>query len=208
MDYSSSVDPTAILMVAGLWSVVGLAFYLWYLWALSRLFPLLGLPSWAGWVPLWNQWQLVQRGGLPGWLVLLFLIPGVGIVALVVTIIAINRLNAEHGKGPGFTVLGVFIPPLWAMLLAAHIRDARFAGGSGATGYGVAGGSRDAFGAVPPAPRPANDGWQGVPAVPQPGTPAPQPMPPAPQPPFHPGGQPPFPSPLHTCRRRRHADGT
>jgi hypothetical protein len=65
-----------VLLALGVWSLVGIAFYVWYLWSLSRLFPRIGLPSSHGWIPVWNQWQLVQRGGLPGWLVLFGLVPG------------------------------------------------------------------------------------------------------------------------------------
>lgn len=184
MDNSPNVDLAPIWAIFGVWSLVGLAYYVWYLWSLSRLFPKLGLPSWAGWVPLWNQWQLIQRGGLPGWTVVLGLVPGLGIVVLVMTIIAINRLNAEHGKGPGFTVLGAFIPPLWAMLLAAHIDDYGYSGrdyGSveqgGSPQYQRGGayqpGAReyqqstgDGWAAVAP-PGPAAPGVPGAPAQPQ-----------------------------------------
>ncbi len=167
MDNSPNVDPTAILAIAGIWSLVAIAYYVWYLWSLSRLFPYLGLPSWAGWVPLWNQWQLIQRGGLPGWLVLLGLIPGLGIVVLIVTIIAISRINAEHGRGAGFTVLGIFILPLWAMLLANHIRDAGYADrGHGAAYAGV--GQQQGYQAEPQGyQQPGGDGWQSVPPAPQ-----------------------------------------
>lgn len=124
---SSGADLTPIFVIAGIWSVVGIAFYVWYLWSLSRLFPLLGIKGAWGWIPVWNQWQLIQRGGLPGWMVLLALVPGVGgLIVLVVTIIAMQRINTEFGKGAGMTVLGVVLPPLWAMLLTSHITDGRY----------------------------------------------------------------------------------
>ena len=155
----------SVLVVAGIWSVVFIGYYVWYLWSLSRLFPKIGLPSWAGWVPVWNQWQLVQRGGLPGWLVLLGLIPFLGVVVLVVLIIAINRINSEHGKGPGFTVLGVVLPPLWAMLLANHIRDSAYAGPSAGAARPVASGI-PGFGPAPTYPEQNGADWQGLPPVP------------------------------------------
>ncbi|WP_336652242.1 MULTISPECIES: DUF5684 domain-containing protein [unclassified Leucobacter] len=114
---------SAALLALGVWSLVAIGFYVWYLWSLSRLFPCIGLPSSHGWIPVWNQWQLVQRGGLPGWLVLLGVVPGLGIVVWVVSVIAIHRLNTEHGKGGGFTVLGALLPPVWAMLLARSIEE-------------------------------------------------------------------------------------
>ncbi|UOQ59901.1 DUF5684 domain-containing protein [Leucobacter rhizosphaerae] len=157
-----NLSGSSILAVAGIWSIVFIGYYVWYLWSLSRLFPKIGLPSWAGWVPLWNQWQLIQRGGLPGWLVLLGLIPFLGIVVLVVMIIAINRINSEHGKGAGFTVLGIVLPPLWAMLLANHIGDAAYASPGARPAQPVASGI-PGFG--PPADQ-HGGGWQGLPPVP------------------------------------------
>ena len=173
-----NLSGSSILVVSGIWSIVFIGYYVWYLWSLSRLFPKIGLPSWAGWVPVWNQWQLVQRGGLPGWLVLLGLIPFLGVVVLVVLIIAINRINSEHGKGPGFTVLGVVLPPLWAMLLANHIRDSAYAAPSAGAAQPVSSGI-PGFGPAPTYPEQNGADWQGLPPVPaqayqQPQQPQPQ----------------------------------
>ncbi|MBL3687847.1 FHA domain-containing protein [Leucobacter zeae] len=129
-DVSGSGAVGAMMAVIGVWSLVGLAVYVWYLWTLSRLFPLLGLPGNWGWIPVWNQWQLLQRGGMPGWMVLLGFVPGLAIVVLVVSIIAIHRINGEFGKSAGFTVLGAVLPPVWAMLLKNHIDDAQYSGGA------------------------------------------------------------------------------
>ncbi|QYM77035.1 DUF5684 domain-containing protein [Leucobacter luti] len=120
--------------VLGVWGLVALVFYVWYLWALSKLFPYLGLPAAHGWIPIWNEWQLIRRAGLPGWTVLLALVPGLGIVTLVFRIMAIHRLNTEFGKTASYTILGVFLPPIWAMLLASHISDGAYAGASVYTG--------------------------------------------------------------------------
>lgn len=124
MGGTTSADLAPLLAVLGLWTVVGLAIYVWYLWSLSQLFPKLGMPSWEGWVPVWNQWRLVERAGLPGWTVLFGLVPGLSVIAVIFIVMAVHRLNVEHGKDAGFTVLGFFIPPLWAMLLARHIAHA------------------------------------------------------------------------------------
>lgn len=156
----------SVLIVAGIWSIVFIGYFVWYLWSLSRLFPKIGLPSWAGWVPVWNQWQLVQRGGLPGWLVLLGLIPFLGVVVLVVLIIAINRINSEHGKGAGFTVLGVVLPPLWAMLLANHIRDTAYAGPGAGSARPLTPSGIPGFGAQPTHGDQGGVDWQGLPPVP------------------------------------------
>ena len=100
--------------------VVSLGLLVWYLWAMARLFPRIGLKSTDGWIPIWNQWKLLERAGLPGWVVLLSFV-GLSIVPAIMLIMAMHRIGKEHGAGVGYTVLGVFIAPLWATLLANHI---------------------------------------------------------------------------------------
>ncbi|GAA2177438.1 hypothetical protein GCM10009847_03300 [Leucobacter tardus] len=104
-----------------IWSLVGIALLVWYLWALARLFPRIGLPASAGWIPIWNQWRLIDRAGLPGWLAVLLVVPVLAIVPYVCSIIAMHRVNRAAGVGAEYTVLGAFLPPLWATLLAAEL---------------------------------------------------------------------------------------
>lgn len=117
-------DLIAMIGVSGL---IALGLYIWYLAALSRLFPKLDLPSSHGWIPVWNDWRLLQRADLPGWLVLAFLVPGLAIVGYIVRLIAYHRLTTEARGSVGYTVAGAFIPALWATLLNGHM--ARSGGG-------------------------------------------------------------------------------
>ena len=121
--YDGSTDAAiaGALAAVAIWAVLGIGFLVWYLWAMARLFPRIGLKSSDGWIPIWNQWKLLERAGLPGWIVLLVIVPGLGIVPAIFLIIAMHRINTEYGAGVGYTVLGVFLAPLWAMLLAKHI---------------------------------------------------------------------------------------
>ena len=128
------------------WAIIGIGFLVWYLWAMARLFPRIGLESWEGWIPVWNQWRLLDRAGLPGWLVL-FSFVGLGIVPWIVSIIAMHRVNTEAGVSAGYTVLGVFIPPLWATLLANAIGTERVVTPGYASGAGSGSGSGPGYGA-------------------------------------------------------------
>ncbi|GAA1594586.1 DUF5684 domain-containing protein [Leucobacter chromiireducens] len=169
----SSGGFTVLVAMLSIWGLVALVLYVWYLWALSKLFPYLGLPSRDGWIPVWNQWQLLKRGGLPGWLVLLGFVPGLILVVIVVSIIAIHRLNREFGKDAWYTVLGAFLPPIWAMLLASHIGDGMYAGArvyQGETAFPPLSPSRRAAAVAagggagsPAASEPA--AWRGLPPV-------------------------------------------
>lgn len=128
-----------VFVVSG---VVSLLYLLWYLWAMARLFPHLRLPAGAGWIPLVNEWRLISRAGLPGWITLLYLIPGLFIVPVVLRTIAQHRIGREVGAGGGHTVVGLFIPPLWAMLIANRFRrqTARAGNVTGMAGAAAAGG--------------------------------------------------------------------
>lgn len=113
----------AFVVISVIWSLVGLAFFVWYLWSLSRLFPLLGLPAGQGWIPVWNQVRLISRGGFPGWIMALVIIPGVSIVPLVFLFMAIHRLHKEFGAKTAYIWFAIFLPPVWAMVFAAHIEQ-------------------------------------------------------------------------------------
>lgn len=111
-----------IMVFAVVGGLIGIGFLVWYLWAMSRLFPRIGLPAGHGWIPIWNDWRLMERTGLPGWIAILYVIPVGSVVAVVFRTIAQHRIGREAGVGAGYTVLGLFIPPLWATLLGSHLR--------------------------------------------------------------------------------------
>lgn len=113
----------AAVVAVAMMSAASVLMLLWHLWALARLFPRLELPAWQGWVPFLNHWQLLERAGLPGWVVLLGLV-SFGIVPLIFLVVAAHRLGREVNAGNGLTVLAVVLPPLWAMLLTQHFEAA------------------------------------------------------------------------------------
>lgn len=119
-ELNSGIDSATLLVLGGIWLLVGLGFYIWWGWSLSRLFRRIGLNPVLGWIPVVNLWQLIKRGGGPGWTVLFSFI-GFGIIPLIFEIMAIHRINNEYGRGGGMTVVGIFFQPIWAMVLASHI---------------------------------------------------------------------------------------
>jgi len=101
-------------LVGGL---VGIAYYVWYALALSKLFTKLGAESWRGWVPILNEMEILTRGGVPGWSVVYYFIPVVNLYGLYLKITAVHRINLQLGRGAGMTVLAVLLPPVWASIL-------------------------------------------------------------------------------------------
>ena len=116
-------DPQAIAAAAAAFSVfsivLGLGFYVWYAFALSKLFPKLGAEPWKGWVPVLNEMEILARGGVPAWSVVFFFIPILQLYGLYLKGTAVHAINARFGKGMGMTVLGILLPPVWATILAS-----------------------------------------------------------------------------------------
>ena len=106
-----------VLIVAGLSSVLGLLVYVWYALALALLFPKLGEEGWKGWVPVLNEMVILERGGVPGWSVVFYFIPIVNLYGLYLKFTAMTVINKQLGYGAGLSVVGIFLPPVWATVL-------------------------------------------------------------------------------------------
>ena len=116
-----SDDAGTIALVATIVWVVALAgLYVWWGWALARLFSILGAPKWRAWVPVVNTAEIFRLGGYPSWYVILGFIPIANIYGLVVYVQALHAITVQMGRGPGMTTLGVFLAPLWATMLGSE----------------------------------------------------------------------------------------
>ena len=109
---------TMLAIVGGLGLLIGIAVYVWYALALSRLFPRIGGEGWKGWVPVLNESEILARGGVPAWSVVFYFIPIVQLYGLYLKVVATHRINVRFGRGAGMTVLAILLPPVWATVLA------------------------------------------------------------------------------------------
>jgi hypothetical protein len=109
---------TMLAIVGGVGVLVGLAVYVWYAWALSRLFPRIDGEGWKGWVPVLNEAEILARGGVPAWSVVFYFIPLVQLYGIYLKVVATHRINKRFGRGAGMTVLAILLPPVWATVLA------------------------------------------------------------------------------------------
>ncbi|MFS0792831.1 DUF5684 domain-containing protein [Microbacterium sp. 1P10AE] len=110
-------DSTGVILGA-LTLLLFVIVYVWYALALAAVFAKTGEATWKAWVPVVNLATVLKLGGFSPWLVLLILIPLFGAIAFaVVLIVAIHRVTLGFGRGPGMTVLGAFIPMVWASIL-------------------------------------------------------------------------------------------
>lgn len=121
--------------------VVGLAIVAVMLAAYWKLFVKMQEPGWHGIIPLFNTFRIFENAGKSGWLILLFLIPCVNIVA---AWLLADSLGDIFGKGFGYKV-GLFLfAPIFTLILAF--------GGAEAVGLVRNGGAVPPAPPIPPAP--------------------------------------------------------
>ena len=80
-----------------------------------KVFVKAGQPGWACLVPIYNIVVLCRIGGKPGWWVLLFIIP---IVGLIFSIMVTHGVSKRFGHDIGMTLMLIFLPFIAYPMLA------------------------------------------------------------------------------------------
>lgn len=91
--------------------------YLLYCFPLALVFKKAGQTPWTAFIPIVNIYVLCKTVGRPGWWVILFFIPIVGII---VSIIVYYDLARSFGHGGGFTVGLVLLTWIFLFILALN----------------------------------------------------------------------------------------
>lgn len=102
-----------------------LAFTVFIIASLWKVFAKAGQPGWAAIVPFYNLYVLCKIGGRPGWWMALMLVP---VVSLVIGIILSIDIAKAFGKGTGFGVglafLGFIFYPILGFGAAEYLPSA------------------------------------------------------------------------------------
>jgi len=85
---------------------------------LGKIFKKAGIESWKAWVPIYNNWVLLELGDQKGYWAVLAIIPVVNIVAAVFMYIAMYNIGLKFGKEGAFVLLAIFLPLVWMIWLA------------------------------------------------------------------------------------------
>lgn len=86
-----------------------------------RIYTKAGKPGWAAIVPVYRQIVMYQVCGLSAWLMLLWLVPILGWIAMfVIAIMKRFCLAKEFGRGALFGFGLLFFPPIFQTILAFH----------------------------------------------------------------------------------------
>jgi hypothetical protein len=78
-----AVGLAKIVLALGLWTFVATCKW--------RLFQKAGQPGWAAIVPLYNRYVTLKLTGKPTWWLVMFLIPGINILFIILTTLALRR---------------------------------------------------------------------------------------------------------------------
>lgn len=110
---------TGVVLFAGAFILVVLAVtYVIISLLLSRIFKKAGVESWKAWVPVYNNWVLLELGGQKGFWAVLALIPLLNIASAVFMLIAMYHIGLKLGKEGAFVLLAIFVPLVWYIWLA------------------------------------------------------------------------------------------
>ena len=92
--------------------------YAIFAFLLGKIFKKSGVPQWAAWVPVYNNWKLLEIGGQQGFWAVLALIPFVNLVAAIFIYISMYQIGLKLQKESWFVILAIFLPLVWLIWLA------------------------------------------------------------------------------------------
>ena len=108
-------DNDFIGLIGGLCGgLIGLAFGIFMLVAMWKIFTKAGKPGWAAIIPFYNIWVMLEMVGRPGWWLLLMLIP---LVNVVIGIMVMFDLAKSFGKQGGFAIGLILLPYIFFPIL-------------------------------------------------------------------------------------------
>ncbi len=100
MDESSGSGIGGIIGV-----IVYLAIVVFFAYSFWKIYEKAGLPGWKGIIPIYNIYVLQGIVGRPGWWLVLYLVPCVGIIIYILNLIDLAK---SFGKTAGYAVLFLF----------------------------------------------------------------------------------------------------
>lgn len=122
LDYGSpeSQAVNVGLLIAGMLFVLVIIVGVYVLTSimLGKIFKKAGVESWKAWVPVYNNWVMLELGGQQGWWSVLAFIPVVSIVSTVFMFIAMYNIGLKLGKDGAFVLFAIFLSIVWIIWLA------------------------------------------------------------------------------------------
>ncbi len=108
-------DSTGIAIFGGTFFIVWLAFVIFYIYVMWRIFEKAGQPGWAAIIPIYNIYILLKIAKKPGWWLILMFIPLINIIiGIIVAIDIAKNFGKDVGFGIGLILLGFIFWPILA----------------------------------------------------------------------------------------------
>ena len=124
---TTTADPGLLVFLGTmLWVsfLVAVVMYVLFALGLMKFFEKANKPGWAAWVPVYNYYVMTEVAGVPMywfWIlvagILISWVPLLGLVTLVASIFILYKFLERYGKGAGHTVLALFFPFLYFIIV-------------------------------------------------------------------------------------------
>jgi hypothetical protein len=114
----SDTEINALLSMSVFIFLVVIAAYVFEAYFMGRIFAKAGIPAWKAWVPIYNNWTMLELGGQQGFWAVLALIPFVNLVSVVFMYLAMYTIGLKLGKQGTFILFAIFLPLVWLIWLA------------------------------------------------------------------------------------------
>lgn len=108
---TSDAEAAGIIGTVAIVSLVATVLTLVAMW---KIFEKLGEPGWKGLIPIYNIYKIYEISGRSGWLVLLFLVPCLNVVA---AWLLADSLGGLFGKGLGYKICLFIFPGICHLIL-------------------------------------------------------------------------------------------
>lgn len=115
---ASSGDAVLAIGMMLFLGVVILVAYVVTVIAMWRLFAKGGEAGWKALVPIYNQWIFLRLGNQAGWWAIVSLVPFLGILGYVFSVIAAYNIGLKLSKESWWVVLYILAPIVWLYVLA------------------------------------------------------------------------------------------
>ncbi|MDX8055149.1 DUF5684 domain-containing protein [Lentzea sp. BCCO 10_0798] len=102
----TTVDPAVSTGIGVVGAIIYLAFAVFAIVVMWKVFAKAGQPGWAAIIPIYNIYVWLKVAGRPGWWLILFLIPIVNIVMALIVSIDIAK---SFAKDAVFGVVGLWL---------------------------------------------------------------------------------------------------
>jgi hypothetical protein len=105
-DPTTDIDPAASTGIGVFGTIIYLAFVVFAVVVMWKVFAKAGQPGWAAIIPIYNIYVWLKVAGRPGWWLILMLIPIVNIILSVIVSIDIAK---SFAKDAVFGVVGLWL---------------------------------------------------------------------------------------------------